>query len=85
MSEIVFHDANASVRTLISRYLKRYGFDIVELSDLSNCEETLKSCKDPQVLIVDMSRQPEMLPVLQSYVPKYIPISDRCILTTVQP
>ena len=85
MSEIVFYDANATVGDLLSKHLGQFGLVVVRLDDLSHCEEVLKKCCAPKVLLLDMSRSPEMLPQLQAFVPGYIRTPDRCILTSVAP
>ena len=85
MSEIVYYDANATVRALMTRELANYGLKVVELPTLEQCEDIFSQCTHPVIFIVDMSRQPEMLPRLQAVVPKYIRDPERCILTSVTP
>jgi hypothetical protein len=85
MSEIVYYDANATVRALMTRELANYGLKVVELPTLEQCEDIFSRCTHPVIFIVDMSRQPEMLPRLQAVVPKYIRDPERCILTSVTP
>ncbi len=85
MSEIVYYDANPSVRALMVHQFSQYGLDVITIPRLEMCEDVLKGCTHPVVLVADMSRQPEMLRTLQTVVPKYIHEAERCILTSVQP
>ncbi len=85
MSEIVFYDANPTVRSLLTKHFKTYGLRVVQLTDLDSCETVLKQCRDPLVIVLDMSREPEALVKLQQIVPEYIRESERCILTSISP
>ena len=85
MSEIVYYDANPTVRDIMMRQFGQYGLDVVSVPKLEKCEEVLKRCVHPVIFIADMSRQPEYLRELQLIVPKYIHEPERCILTALQP
>ena len=85
MSEIVFYDANPTVRTILSEQFSTYGLKLVTLQGLDKVEDELKKCNHPVIIVLDMSREPEMLPKLQAIVPQYIRAPERCILTSVQP
>ena len=84
MSEIVYYDENPTVRDLMVKTLSRFGIDIVLMPSLNQCEETLRNCKNPIALIVDLSRFPEKLPRLQAIVPNYISNPEQCILTSTR-
>ena len=85
MGELVYYDANATIREMMVAQLRHYGLPVVVMARLEQCEEVLSKCSEPVALIVDMTRQPEMLPQLQAIVPKYLNAPDRCILTTTMP
>ena len=85
MSEIVYYDENPTVRALMVKTLARFGFDIVQMPSLNQCEDTLRNCKNPIALIMDLSRYPEKLPRMQAIVPNYMPNPEQCILTSTKP
>ncbi|MBQ8035456.1 MAG: hypothetical protein IJ268_00530 [Proteobacteria bacterium] len=85
MSEIVLYDANPTVRDILAEHFATYGLSLVDLPALDRCEYILQNCSHPAVIVLDMSRQPECLPYLQSVIPKYINAPERCILTSTQP
>ena len=84
MSEVVYYDENPTVRNLMVKTLSRFGCEVILMPSLNQCEETLRNCKNPIVLIVDLSRYPEKLPRLQAIVPNYISNPDQCILTSTR-
>ena len=85
MQEIVYFDSNPTVCDMLGRLFGRYGLPVVTVPSLDQTEAVLSGCEQPAVLLLDMSRNPELLPYLQSFVPKYIPDAERCFLTSVQP
>lgn len=85
MSEIVLYDANPTVRSILTERFSTYGLSLVDLPSLDRCEYILQSCTHPVVIVLDVSRQPDCLPYLQSIIPKYINAPERCILTSTQP
>ena len=85
MGEIIYFDANDTVRQMMVKQLKTYGLDVVEPRSLDKCEEVLKRCSNPVVIILDLTRQPELLPSLQTIIPQYLNDPERCILTTTAP
>ncbi len=85
LGEIVYFDANATIREMMVSQLKTYGFEVIEVHRLSQCEAVLQRCNNPIILILDMTRQPDFLLQLQQFVPKYLNDPNRCILTTTKP
>lgn len=85
MGEIIYFDANDTIRQMMVKQLKTYGLDVVEPKSLDRCEEVLKRCQNPVVIILDMTRNPEQLPSLQGVIPEYLNDPERCILTTTAP
>lgn len=85
MSQIVYYDANPTVRLLMARMFGQYGLEVIIVPALEKCEEVFKSCSHPVAFIADMSRQPDFLPTLQNIVPRFIRDPERCILTSIRP
>ncbi|MBR4985853.1 MAG: hypothetical protein IKY83_08950 [Proteobacteria bacterium] len=85
MSEIVLYDANPTVRNILTEQFSTYGLSLVDLPALDRCELILQNCTHPAVIVLDMSRQPDRLPYLQSVIPRFINAPERCILTSTQP
>lgn len=85
MNEVIYFDANPTVRRLVSRSMEELGLHVVDVKEIAECEDVLKLCPAPALLILDLSRQPEVLPELQKIVPQYLSDSERCIVTSVMP
>lgn len=85
MGEIVVYDANATVREILRSRLNTEGFDVVMMENVADCESVLSRCRSPQALLLDVSRVPDILPHLQTVVPRYIPKAEVCVLTSIQP
>ena len=85
MGEIVYYDANPTVRDLLARKFTKYGLHVSLVPSLKQCEEVLKKCRKPLIFIADLSRHPDYLPMLQAIVPRYIDAPERCILTSIKP
>ncbi|GEM_PF-5686195 len=85
MSEIVYFDANPTVRAILGKQFEQYGLKLVHLDSLDQIAAVLKSCRHPVIIVLDMSRNPEKLPYLQSIIPQYLQAPERCILMSVQP
>ncbi|MBO4350246.1 MAG: hypothetical protein J6A01_04765 [Proteobacteria bacterium] len=85
MSEIVYFDANPTVRAILGKQFEQYGLKLVYLESLDQIAAVLNACRHPVVIVLDMSRNPEKLPFLQSVIPQYLKAPERCILMSVQP
>ncbi|MBQ9395309.1 MAG: hypothetical protein IJU23_07300 [Proteobacteria bacterium] len=85
MGEIVYYDANPTVRDLMASKFARYGMQVCIVQSLKQCEEVFQKCRKPLIFIADLSRHPDYLPMLQTLVPRYIDAPGRCILTSVNP
>ncbi len=85
MREVIYYDCNASIRTLLTQKLKSLGLSVILPERLDTIENDFRRCRHSALFIVDLSRRPDFLPILQSFVGNYISDPSHCILTSVNP
>lgn len=85
MREILFYDANPSVRKMLIPDLEGLGMRVIVIDAIEALEDVLRRSRSLGLLILDMTRQPEQLPKLQELIPRFIATPEHCILTTMMP
>ena len=81
MTTIIYYDANRTVRQLISQALRARSYTVVEIESLDDYRSAIDDNADVEAIILDMSRHPDRLPVLQNELPNLFNRPDRCIIT----
>ena len=81
MTTIIYYDANRTVRQLISQALRARSYTVVEIESLDDYRSAIDDNADVEAIILDMSRHPDRLPVLQTELPNLFNRPDRCIIT----
>lgn len=81
MATIIYYDANRTVRQLISQALRARSYTVVEIESLDDYRSAIDDNADVEAIILDMSRHPDRLPVLQNELPSLFHRPDRCIIT----
>ena len=81
MTTIIYYDANRTVRQLISQALRARSYTVVEIESLDDYRSAIDDNADIEAIILDMSRHPDRLPVLQNELPNLFNRPDRCIIT----
>ena len=81
MTTIIYYDANRTVRQLISQALRARSYTVVEIESLDDYRSAIDDNADVEAIILDMSRHPDRLPVLQNELPNLFHRPDRCIIT----
>ena len=81
MATIIYYDANRTVRQLISQALRARSYTVVEIESLDDYRSAIDDNADVEAIILDMSRHPDRLPVLQNELPNLFHRPDRCIIT----
>ena len=81
MTTIIYYDANRTVRQLISQALRARSYAVVEIESLDDYRSAIDDNADVEAIILDMSRHPDRLPVLQNELPNLFNRPDRCIIT----
>ena len=81
MTTIIYYDANRTVRQLISQALRARSYTVVEIESLDDYRSAIDDNADVEAIILDMSRHPDRLPVLQNELPNLFNRPDPCIIT----
>ena len=81
MTTIIYYDANRTVRQWISQALRARSYTVVEIESLDDYRSAIDDNADVEAIILDMSRHPDRLPVLQNELPNLFNRPDRCIIT----
>ena len=81
MTTIIYYDANRTVRQLISQALRARSYTVIEIESLDDYRSAIDDNADVEAIILDMSRHPDRLPVLQNELPNLFNRPDRCIIT----
>ena len=81
MTTIIYYAANRTVRQLTSQALRARSYTVVEIESLDDYRSAIDDNADVEAIILDMSRHPDRLPVLQNELPNLFNRPDRCIIT----
>ena len=66
---------------MISQALRARSYTVVEIESLDDYRSAIDDNADVEAIILDMSRHPDRLPVLQNELPNLFNRPDRCIIT----
>ena len=66
---------------MISQALRARSYTVVEIESLDDYRSAIDDNADIEAIILDMSRHPDRLPVLQNELPNLFNRPDRCIIT----